>query len=103
MAIITDPDNLSQGTETAVSDAAWGTPTGSTVTITSAGTNLPSISAGDYFEVRDAVDPENNGLYRESGGTPSTSSITADKVSGSDPVTASVEAVRLLHRRNSLR
>lgn len=94
MALITDPDLLSQGLETAVSDAVWGTPSGAQVTITSAGTNLPAIDAGDYFEVRDHSNPVNNGLYLEDGGTPSTGSITASKVTGSNPAAASSEAVR---------
>ena len=94
MALINDPDNLSQGAETAVSDAAWGSPTGRQVTITSAGSNLPAISAGDYFAVRDHSSTQNNGLYKETGGSPTTGSITADKVTGSAPVTGGAEAVR---------
>lgn len=96
MAQINDPDNLTQGASTAVSDAAWGTPSSRTVTITSAGTNLPAISAGDFFEVRDHSNTQNNGLYQESGGSPGTGSITADKISGSPPVTAGAEAVTTL-------
>lgn len=94
MALIIDPDDLSQGLETAVSDAVFGSPTGATVTITSAGSNLPSIDADDYFEIRDHSDPVNNGLYKESGGSPSTSSITADKITGPNPAAGSSEAIR---------
>lgn len=93
MALISDPDNLSQGASTSVTDAVWGTPSGAVVTITSAGAGLPSISAGMYFVVRDHSQAANNGLYKESGGSPSTSSITATKVSGSNPVAASSEAI----------
>ena len=95
MALINDPDNLFQGGSTAVSDAVWGSPTGVTVTITSAGAGLPAVSNTDFFEVRDHSQAVNNGLYRASG-TPTTSSITADKVSGSAPVAASSEAVTTL-------
>jgi len=98
MALITDPDNLSQGNLTTPTDAVWGTPTGATVTITSAGSGLPSITANDYFEVRDHSDPENNGLYKESGGSPATGSITADKVTGVNPVANAVgETIRTFH------
>ena len=96
MALITDPDSLSQGAPTAVADAVWGTPTGNTVTVTSAGTNLPVTAAGDFLEVRDHSDPENNGLYVETGGTPTTGSITMDKLTGSAPVAAVSEAVTML-------
>lgn len=91
MALITDPDFLSQGTSTAATGVTFGTPTGSTVTID--GTGLPSISAGDYFEVRDANSPENNGLYVETGGTPTTTSITADKLAGDNLATPVADAV----------
>jgi len=98
MALITDPDNLSQGASTAVTDIVFGTPTGAQVTITSAGTGLPSITAGDYFEIRDHSDPENNGLYLEDGGAPTTGSITASKQTGVNPVANAVgEAATTLH------
>jgi hypothetical protein len=86
MAIITDPDNLSQGGIVTPTDAVWGSPTGTTVTITSVGSELPTLGAGDFFEVRDHPDAENNGLYVESGGSPGNGSITADKLTGSDPI-----------------
>ena len=95
MALIIDPDDLSQGLITAVADAVWGAPAGATVTITSAGSNFPSIGAGDFFEIRDHSDPENNGLYQETGGTPTTGSITADKITGVNPIANAVgEAIR---------
>ncbi|APU88974.1 hypothetical protein Rctr197k_178 [Virus Rctr197k] len=96
MALIIDPDNLSQGTETAVPNGAWGSPTGAVVTITSGTAALPVIGAGDYFEVRDHSQAENNGLYLETGGTPTTSSITATKQTGTNPVSAAAEAVTFL-------
>jgi len=96
MALINDPDDLSQGTITAVSDAAWTSTAGAVTTITSTG-NLPSITAGDFFEVRDHSQAENNGLYEETGGTPNASSITATKVDGTDPSDQTLEAIRTLH------
>lgn len=96
MALIIDPDNLSQGTLTSPGDAAWTASAGATTTITGAAT-LPSVSAGDFFEVRDHSTAGNNGLYVETGGTPTTSSITADKVDGVNPVNASAEAIRTFH------
>ena len=68
-------------------DAVFGTPTGRELEITSAGAELPVIGAGDYFNIRDATDPDNDGLWQETGGTPTTSAITATKqAGGNDPV-----------------
>jgi hypothetical protein len=96
MALITDPDLLSQGATTSPTDAAWGSPTGMIVTITSAGAGLPALAAGQYFAVRDHSQAVNNGLYKESGGSPSASSVTATKVSGSAPVSSAAEAISTL-------
>ena len=51
MALITDPDSLTQGTKTDVTDAAWTSSSGANTTITSSG-NLPVFSSGDFFEIR---------------------------------------------------
>jgi len=106
MALITDPDFLSQGTSTTVTDMVFGTPTSSEAAITSAGTNLPTISAGAYFEIRGANSPENNGLWVETGGSPSSGSITATKVSGDNgntPVAdAAASSTDLLHTESTL-
>lgn len=97
MALITDPDDLSQGASTTVTDAVWGTPTGDEVAITSAGAGLPTITAADFIEVRDHSNPANNGLYVETGGTPTTSSITVTKLTGTlPPVAAASESVTIL-------
>jgi len=104
MALITDPDLLSQGAPTTVADLVFGTPTGSTVTITSAGTSLPAMSAGAYFEVRGNANPNNNGLYVETGGTPSTGSITAKKLAGDGgaaPVAQGADSTIILHQEDS--
>ena len=51
MPLQTDPDNLSQGALTAVSDCAGGAPSGDTVAFTSAGTNFPTIAANETGDV----------------------------------------------------
>jgi hypothetical protein len=106
MALIIDPDLLSQGTLTTASDAVFGTPTGSVVDITSAGTELPTISAGSYFEIRGANSPENNGLYVETGGSPTTGSITATKVAGDNENTpvadGAASSTDFLHTESTL-
>jgi len=84
MAIITDPLKLQQGSLTTSTTAGFSGKSGDTITI--GGTaDLPALDAGMYFEVRDAPTAANNGLYVESGGSPTTSSITADKVDGVPP------------------
>lgn len=95
MAILNDPDDLSQGGSTSVSDAAWGTPSGADVTITSAGSGLPTIAAGAFFEVRSHSNAVNNGLYVATG-SPTTASLPATKVSGANPAAAAGEAVTTL-------
>lgn len=63
MPIIDDPDDLSQGLLTAVADAVFASASGAAVDITSAGGNLPTLGVGEYFEVRDHSNANNNGLY----------------------------------------
>jgi hypothetical protein len=82
MALITDPDNLSQGAVTAVADMAGGAPTGQTVSFTSAGSNFPALTANMYFEIREHSVSEYNGLWQESGGAPTSAAVTADKIDG---------------------
>lgn len=76
---------------TAVADAAWTSSSGATTTITSAA-NLPAISSGQVFEVRNHSTADNNGFYIATG-TPTTSSITCTKLTGSNPANAVAEAV----------
>lgn len=85
MAIISDPDSLSQGASTVSAGVSWSA-SGAVATITSAAT-LPAIAVGQYFVVRGRPLAVNNGLYKESGGSPTTSSIIATKVSGANPAT----------------
>lgn len=99
MALISDPDDLSQGAVTAVSDLVFGTPTGASVKLTSAGNNLPTIAAGDFLEVRDHSNTANNGLYEVDTFT-STGDIDVTKqdTTGSvtNPVAAASEAATVL-------
>ncbi len=90
MGLITDPDNLSQGNSNAVADLAFTASSGITTTLTGAAT-LPAVVAGEFFEIRDSSTPGNNGLYVASG-TPTTSSVTCDKVVGPNPVNLAAEA-----------
>jgi len=94
MALVTSRTELSQGTDTAVADMAFTGSTGATTTI--GGTGLGSISADEMFEIRNHPIAGNNGLYIESGGVPTTSSITADKVFGADPINDTAEAANML-------
>jgi hypothetical protein len=89
MAIITSRTQLSQGastTETVAFTASSGTQT------TLTGTGLPVVAAGDFFEIRNSPITGNNGLYVASG-TPTTSSVTCDKVNGANPTNDTAESV----------
>jgi len=97
MPLINDPDELSQGGETAVSDAVFTGSSGATTTITSAATELPAVTAGDFVEIRDHSTAGNNGLY-EVTGSPTTGSVDLTKhaTTGAvvNPVDAAAEAIR---------
>jgi len=95
MALIVDPDDLSQGLETAVADAVFTGSSGADTTITSSGTNLPTLTAGDFFEVRDHSTAGNNGLYIATG-SPTSGNLPCTKVDGTDPADAGSEAIRTL-------
>lgn len=89
MAIITSRTQLSQGastTETVAFTASSGTQT------TLTGTGLPVVANGDFFEIRNSPITGNNGLYVASG-TPTTSSVTCDKVNGANPTNDTAESV----------
>lgn len=96
MALINDPDDLNQGFLTAVTDAVFASATGDDVTITSAGSNLPTLAGGEYFEVRFHSNPVNNGLYVATG-TPTAGSAACTKVSSPiTPANAGSEAIQIL-------
>ena len=85
MAILTIPSELKQGATTAISDLTITVPgSGADATLGSTG-NLPTLADGEFFEIRDHSNTQNNGLYQVVTFT-STSVIEVDKVSGSAPV-----------------
>jgi len=96
MTLRIDPDDLSQGSSLACAGVTFtvGSPLNEVVMTATA--TLPILTAGEFFEVRDHSDGRNNGLYLEVGGSPTTSSITARKISGNNPVTAASEAITTL-------
>lgn len=97
MALITDPDNLSQGSSTAVAACVFATGTGADIRIhTGAANNLPALASGEYFEVRDHSVAGNNGLYKVVTVTTSTDDYECDKITGIAPVTSAAEAVTTL-------
>jgi hypothetical protein len=97
MPLIVDLDDLNQGNSTAVADTVFTAPgVGADVTITSAGSNMPALAANEYFEIRDMVDAENNGLFQVVTVNTSTSSYECDKVTATAPVTAASEAATFL-------
>lgn len=95
MPLIVDLDDLNQGNITAVSDTVFTVPgTAADVRMTSAGSFMPALAAGEVFEVRDMSDAVNNGLYTVVTVNTSTSSYEVDKITGTAPITASAEASR---------
>lgn len=95
MALILDLDDLNQGDILAVADTVFAVPgTAADVNITSVGSNMPALAAGEVFEIRDMVDSENNGLFTVVTVNTSTSDYSCDKVTATTPVTAASEASR---------
>lgn len=94
MALITDPDSLSQGTLTNVTDLAFTASAGANTTLTGA-TTLPAMASGEFFEIRDSSTVGNNGLYIATG-APTTSSLPCTKVVGPNPLDLSAEDTNVL-------
>ncbi len=96
MTLRIDPDDLSQGNSSAPAAVTFtvGSPLDE-VDLSSAAT-MPTILAGEFFEIRDHSDGRNNGLYQEVGGSPTTSAVTAKKISGNNPVSAGSETITWL-------
>lgn len=84
--------NGAAASSTNVTDAVWGSSSGANTTITSAGAGLPPMTAGDHFSVRNHSTAANNGIYVATG-SPTTSSLPATKLTGSNPADAAAEAV----------
>lgn len=97
MAIVTSRTSLNQGTSTAVSDVTFATGVGADIGIDSTGNELPALAVGEFFEIREHSNSQNNGLYKIVTVNTSTTSYEADKVNGSAPVTNAVpEAITTL-------
>ena len=80
----------------AVSDAVWGTPSGATVGVTSAGTNLPVVRIGQKVLVAAHATAANNGYYVVRGITTVGASWTLEMVSdGLTPASAASEAITI--------
>jgi len=95
MAILIDPDDLSQGLETVISLTFSGQ-SGAAVDI--AGTSIENIATQyDYFEIRDHSTAVNNGLYWVN--TVGSNTINATKVAGDggNPADASAESASIFH------
>lgn len=94
MALLTDPDQLSQGTVNTVADLRFGvqtTASGTSISLDSVGANLPAVADNDYIEVRGAIDTNNNGLYRVADATPATTAIDCVKITGANPSNSGVD------------
>ena len=101
MALITDPDDLNQGAivlPAALTDFVVTTPgTGADSAFGSAGGNMPSLAAGEIFEVRDHSDPLVNGLWQVFSVDSDTIDYNVDKLSnGAVPSTAGSEGASIL-------
>lgn len=94
MALITDPDSLSQGTLNNVADLAFTVSSGANTTLTGAAT-LPALATGEFFEIRSSNTPGNDGLYIATG-TPTTSSVSCTKVVGANPVNDTASSTDIL-------
>ena len=96
MALITDPDFLSQG-KSGTFTVTFSAVSGANITI--AATSIENaISAGDYFEIRGANTAENNGLYYCSttgSGTANVIKIAGD--GGANPANDSAASLTILH------
>jgi hypothetical protein len=97
MPLITSRSELNQGFETITpATAIWATGTGADIRIhTGTNNDLPALAVGEFFEVRDHSQAVNNGLYEVVTVTTSTDDYECDKVSGSAPVVAGAEIVKV--------
>jgi hypothetical protein len=81
---------------TAVSDAVWGTPSGATVGVTSAGASLPTVRIGQKVLVKDHITAANNGYYVVRGVATAGSDWTLEMVSdGKTPASAASDAINI--------
>lgn len=97
MPLVTSRTSLSQGAVLAVLGAVFAAGTGADIRIHTGVTNaLPALAVGEFFEVRDHTNTQNNGLYRVVTITTSTDDYECDKVFGATPIAAASEAVTTL-------
>ena len=97
MALITDPDSLTQdgGGAATVSDGVITGSSGSTATLTSVGSEIPLMSANDYIVISGFTKTENNGLWQVTG-TPAVGSTDLIKISGADPSDETTASIGLV-------
>jgi hypothetical protein len=97
MPLVTSRTELSQGTsDLTVTDAAWGSSSGNSTIISSAGLNLTVYNLDDIFEVRGSPIAGNNGLYICTDNPSTTGALGCDKIFGANPVNDTAEAVEFL-------
>lgn len=97
MAIVTSRTDLNQGSSTTVTGCVFAATTGADIRIhTGAANNLPALATGEFFEVRDHTNSQNNGLYEVVTVTTSTDDYKVNKVNGLTPVVAGSEEVTTL-------
>lgn len=75
-----------------VADGVFASSSGANTVITSAGSNLPVYTAGDYFRVVDHSVAGNNGIYVATG-TPTAGNLPCTKYFGTNPIDAVAEAM----------
>jgi hypothetical protein len=95
MALIIDPDSLSQGDVSAETLSITTPGTGADSQFT--GTGLPAVAAGEFFEIRNHTNPLANGLWQVVTVNTSTSDYECDKISnGAVPATEATVSVAWL-------
>jgi len=97
MPLITSRTGLNQGDKLSVAACIFATGTGADIRIhTSVSNNLPALAATEYFEIRDAVDSVNNGLYQVVTVNTSTDDYEVNKISSGTPIVAGAATVTTL-------
>jgi hypothetical protein len=65
-------------------------------TVSSSGNELPDLSLGDFFEIRNDNNTQNNGLFQVTAVTTPNNTLQVNKVSGAAPVVASSQSITTL-------
>ena len=68
-----------------IADLAISSASGDSASLDSSGGNFPSLAQNDYLYISGAVNEENNGIWKVTDVTPSSSQMDADKVDGIEP------------------